>query len=254
VGLQHIVVYRMTPLVDDKTVMLWCEAANIGLRERMWPHWGRVARVRETVGEHPPTVSYMGASETVVANRPAGMDAIGILVVQGRSDYEGALGYHYALGKMPAGRSFVDGNPRPAQTFMHEVYEMACNPFLDLYWPGPGGRLFANEVADPVQREVESIRVERQAYGLDEVIESTNAVLPAYFGLSTSGQLDLLGNVRAPFWINRGGYQIVRDAEGNVAYLQKSPEDPMLAMGPEKFDPLSRTHQIMAGVRIPRVS
>jgi hypothetical protein len=134
-----------------------------------------------------------------------------IAVVDDDGDDE-AAGYHNLLGGV------VDmGQSRfPSRTLDHEALEILRNWRLDEWAPGPGGRRYAMELADPVQRDSYEVEVTI----LDETrrVVLSNWVTPAWFGLA-SGPVDYLGRLTDPFSLAPGGYAIAQEADGEIVFL-----------------------------------
>lgn len=217
----------------------WCEAANAYVREDVWPHWGPVLGNR-----NPPNFFYYGRGLNLPMALPEG--PAGILVIKPKSPDPQTGGFHYVLGKMPAGRSYLTSSD-PDRTFNHEAGEMAVNPLLDLWYSGPMGYDYAAELNDPVQGSEykKQVKVMGKTYNVDV----PNFVLPGYFGLGRdNGRYDHLGRLSRPFKIERGGYQIARLPNGDNVFL--GPNDGV-EFGATKFDELARTSQLMHKVQVP---
>lgn len=219
-------------------VEAWCEAANAYIREDVWPHWGPV------LNRNPPNIFYYGRGLDLPMTLPEG--PAGILVIKPKSPDPQTGGFHYILGKMPAGRSYLSSRD-PDKTFNHEAGEMGVNPLLDLWYDGPLGYAYAAELNDPVQGGAYKKRV--KVMGETMEVDVPNFVLPSYFGLgASSGRYDHLGQLNRPFQVQSGGYQIARLPNGDNVFM--GPNDGV-AMNWTKFDELSRTRQIMTGVQVP---
>lgn len=221
----------------------WCAAANEYIREDVWPAWERVLR------RPPPNFFYYGRGMTLPIQLPD--NPAGILLVKEQSPDPNTGGFHFFLGKMPAGRVYLSGGSS-GMVFGHETAEMAVNPLLSLWYPGPKGYDYSGEVCDPVQTQ----SYEREVRGLGRRVTVTlpNFVYPAYFGLKTGdsqidSRLDHLGRLSRPFEIARGGYQIIRLANGDTGFI--GPDHEPLMLSTPKFESLARTRQIVEGRTVP---
>ncbi len=94
-----------------------------------------------------------------------------------------------------------------ASTFVHELFELIIDPFCNSWAQMPDGRLLALETADPVQATPLEVEVSGRR------VLVSNGVLPAYFSPDSvpgvSRRLDLAGEVKHPFELLDGGYQII---------------------------------------------
>jgi hypothetical protein len=128
------------------------------------------------------------------------------------ADAANALGYHdLTKDNQPISKVFVrptiaDGE-LVSVTACHELFEMAIDPYVNLWAEGPGGKFYAMEMSDAVEETTFSV----------DGIPMSNFVHPAFFepGAHPKGtKFDHLGLVKRPFQTLKGGYQIVRDAKG----------------------------------------
>lgn len=236
--LDYIAVYRQTDLVKDEEVEGWCAAANRFLREDVWPAWGI-----ELARPHPPNVLYHGPGLTTAegAKEPPG-----IVVIKEKPEMDGVGGFHFHLGKIPVARSYILGSSLPDRTFLHEIGEMAINPYLDVWYSGPRGFLYAAEGMDPTQTQDYQINV--PVLGQYRTVMAPNFVYPAYFKPGTFGPYDHLGRIGAPYSIPDGGYQIAKDEQDRMLMLAPGGAP----FGAEKLDRMSRTNQLMRGIVVPR--
>lgn len=132
----------------------------------------------------------------------------------GTPDVADALGWHDAL---------PDGTPRlviypllldPSElgiVVTHEIGEALCDPEINRTAVGTDGVVRALEVGDPVERDSYTIKI-----GHTDVAVS-DWCTPLYFEPPsdlTNAKFDYLGNIKAPFEIRPGGYQIIyKDGE-----------------------------------------
>jgi hypothetical protein len=136
------------------------------------------------------------------------------LVCLNDADQAGALGYHDVdpHGR-PYGRAFmrdcIDNGVDPASCVSHEACEIILDPGCDVWETTPEGSKYADyarEACDPV---------ENSSYRIGDVTVS-DFVLPAYFDRAApaDAKVSFLGWT-GPFRVQKGGYQIVKDAAGN---------------------------------------
>jgi len=137
------------------------------------------------------------------------------------ADVQHALGYHdLTPDGLPLAKVFVKtalaAGESVSVTASHELVEMLADPGINLWASGPGGDLFAYESADPVEETHFPVRD----------ITLSNFVYPSYFeAFRAPGSVpfDAMGQLRSPFQVLPGGYQIVRKA-GRVSEVFGSPE------------------------------
>lgn len=137
------------------------------------------------------------------------------LVVLDNADQAGALGYHDVdpHGR-PYGRAFVkdctDNGVDPASCVSHEFCEILLDANCNTWETGPDGKQYAKEACDPVESGVYWITPDGHP-----TITVSDFVLPAYFDLHAGPDADVSYNgAKGPFAVQKGGYQIVRDASG----------------------------------------
>lgn len=229
-ALDHIAVVLH---VDDddlrRDVAFWIEACNIQLREHVAPAWGHI------LGP-PPAVFFYDTGEGLPADAAA---AVGIFRDAGNPE---AAGYHANVGKLIIGAVDLSRSSSPQRTLSHESAEITGNPWLNAWVPGPGpaGRLYAQELCDPVQRNGYFIKA--TILGETREVFVGDFVTPEYFGLSgpNRGKYSYLGLPPKPFEVVAGGYQIALEGD-NILYLPARGE----AIGLSTITrPLSRTRQI----------
>ena len=173
-----------------------------------------VAHVISPWGRQPVTVQ-VGDAEQPDPPDPA--RSIVPVVIFDDADQAGALGYHdrdpqgrpyarvFAGPVLEHGGDWVAGELSVASVISHEVLEVVIDPFVNLWADDGSGRLYALEVADPVEADT---------YRIGGVTVS-NFVLPSWFDPGASGPYDQLGLLQQPFALGAGGYAIVA-AEGGV--------------------------------------
>jgi hypothetical protein len=94
--------------------------------------------------------------------------------------------------------------------FLHELGELLVDEFIDDWIRMDSGLFIAKEVSDPVQTIPLMLYLDNGMEGL-----GSNAVTPRYFDNQApsdgSVSFDLAGEIRAPFELHPGGYQILFD-------------------------------------------
>jgi hypothetical protein len=98
----------------------------------------------------------------------------------------------------------------------HEALEMFLNVRLDRWAVAPDGTRWPVEVADPVESYKYEVNVEM--FGESRSIALSDYVLPSFWRPESTGPLDFLGLLRAPFSVAPGGYALV-EREGQVVEL-----------------------------------
>jgi hypothetical protein len=133
-------------------------------------------------------------------------------------DQAGVLGWHSeGPDGLPYGRVFVSpvldnggsaliGRLTVASVLSHEVLELFCDPSCCLE-ANTGRHRYAVEVCDPVENDSYPVSYGGVGVGV------SNFVLPAWFDPQTphGSRVDHLGNLKAPFTMDAGGYMIIDD-------------------------------------------
>jgi hypothetical protein len=136
-------------------------------------------------------------------------------------DVDGALAYHSvdALGR-PYGRMLPPADPLDATDLSHEALETMGDPTADRWVKRPDGSEVAVEVCDPVQGDP----YDQPATVLGETrqIKASNYVLPPFFDPAGVAPFDRLGNVRAPFGMSPGGYEVAATVLGETRQIKVS--------------------------------
>lgn len=195
-GGQVVALVNESTLVSDADVTAWAKALVVqaGHIASAWnlPTWYVVGPVK-------------------IAAVPAGAIP---LVCLNDADQAGALGYH---GVDPHGRPYgrcfmrdsIDNQVDPASVVSHEFCEIVLDPGCDQWEDTPEGSKFAayaREACDPV---------ESGSYRIGDISVS-DFVLPAYFDRAAPATAVVSHDgAVGPFKVQKGGYQIVRDAHGS---------------------------------------
>jgi hypothetical protein len=168
-----------------------------------------VAHLISAWGRQPVTVQVGDIDQPDASSSPD--PSVVPVVIFDDADQAGTLGYH---DRDPHGRAYARVFAAPvlehggdwartelsvASVISHEVLEVIVDPYVNLWADDGAGRLYALEVADPV---------EAATYRIGGVTVS-NFVLPAWFDPGAPGPYDQLGSLRAPFALDDGGYAIV---------------------------------------------
>lgn len=144
---------------------------------------------------------------------PAGQVGTGCpCTISDTPDQPGALGYH---DEGPDGKPYikvfvVDGYDWVV-TLSHEVLELTGNPAANLWADAPDGSDYARELCDAVERDT-------YAKG---GLNVSNFLYPAAFDPNAQPieKLDHLGNLKAPFTMTSGGYEIHRTEPGATSQV-----------------------------------
>lgn len=136
-------------------------------------------------------------------------------IFQDEDPEEGALGHHFLTPNgMPCTivgvQTTLNDGELVSVTAAHEAAEMLVDPGVAMGYQAPDGTWYAAEVCDAVEEEIFKIKVKDSKGHLVDV-ETSNFVYPAYFegfraALPGHQKYDHLGNLKAPFSINHGGY------------------------------------------------
>lgn len=202
-------------------------AVAVQLARDVAPAWGlsvpRVdTRVYEAIGDVPS-------------------DALPIILLPD-SDLAGYLGYHgeTASGLVYA-RVFTRGQALAdvSRAISHEAVEALVDPSCNRWVEGPGGAMFALEVADPVEAD---------GYPIDLgglTVHVSDFVLPAWFDPATPADAptDHLGLVKGAWQIRPNGYALLLGRCGEVGTM---PRD--AAGTPAKRHPAARTARRRMGL------
>jgi hypothetical protein len=123
----------------------------------------------------------------------------------------GALGFHADFGGIAYGEIKAQDPISTLITLGHEGIEGNIDPTAD-QWIGSR----AKEGCDAVQSDTAPASPPPRIGSEVRPQLLTNYVLPAYFDPDSSGPWDKMGRVKAPLTPTPGGYEITRDAAGNV--------------------------------------
>jgi len=122
----------------------------------------------------------------------------------------GALAYHFVQDNgIPAGKigvkTTIDAGESVSSATSHEAVELQCDIFCASWsYSDRLQCLVATEACDPVQADTYTVKT-----GDGTLISVSNFVTPYYFTENPLGHsLDHLGNLKQPFDIGKGGYQI----------------------------------------------
>jgi len=203
--MRHIAVVNESKKVTLDQARLMTEACNIQIIRHAAPAWGKIAM---------PVLFYEVASAV-----PADGDLIVILDSPDEAD---ALGYHTETpdGRV-YGRVFVNpvldskgtilkGALSVSSVLSHEVMEQFIDPDINLWADDGLGKLYAIEVADPVENDSYIVKV-----GTKPVTVS-DFVFPEWFDRENrrGTRYNQLATLKGPFTMRPGGYVVLRDEKG----------------------------------------
>lgn len=144
------------------------------------------------------------------------------MVFLDNADQPGALAYHdLTPDGLPVAKVFVkttlDDKQLVSVSASHELVEMLVDPAINMWTNGPSSvTMYAYESADPVEETDFPVNG----------IPMSNFVYPAYFESFRkpgSVQFDQMKQVKAPFEILKGGYQIIfRNGKTTQVYGSKA--------------------------------
>jgi len=187
-------------------------------------------------GKEPPLVTVFDDLDKVPRERPCNP----VMIVDGTEDPT-TLGYHFvspfwgpaSRASLETASGILDGDESLCETVCHEVLEILCDPFVNLWMDGPApsylepgedwgdGWQYALEVCDAVQTTYPV-----KLWGLTGVSEAkaANFVTPAWFDSvmaqnqgaidtwrATGRGFDHAGQLKRPFAIGPHGYAPVRN-------------------------------------------
>lgn len=202
---KHIAVLDHSTKMDDRDVAFQTEACRIQLAEHIAPLWDKEA----------PGMMYYGKADKLDPDQAAILSYVND---DGNAD---SAGYHAELAGLVYGLVDVGQAYRPGVTLSHEASEMYGNARLNRLVPGPHGRRYYVELADPVQRQ--TYKIKATILGQTREVEVSDFVLPAWFGMKNpdgSTKTTYMGQPLKPFQIAPGGYQIALDDQtGEVLFL-----------------------------------
>lgn len=87
--------------------------------------------------------------------------------------------------------------------FTHELWEQLADPGLTRTQQGTDGRIWANEVADPVESDTDGY-YRKGRNGVKVLI--SDFITDKWFGAAVNGPYDFLGHIQKPLEIRPGGY------------------------------------------------
>lgn len=201
--MRHIAVVNQSKRLTNAEVAIMTEACNVQVYRHAAPAWGKL----------PMHVGFYLA-ETMV---PKDADPI---VIFDSPDEADALGYHSETpdGKV-YGKVFVDpvldnrgavmkGGLSVSAVLSHEVLEQFVDPDCNLWADGGDGKLYAIEVADPVEADAYTITV------AGKKVAVSNFVFPEWFDKENrpGARFDYMKVLKKPFTMSKGGYMIVMRA------------------------------------------
>lgn len=135
---------------------------------------------------------------------PAGAESI-TLVDHG--NVQGALAYHELVNGVPDSIIYVGTSKYYGYNwtvgFTHELFEMLADPGLNHTAQDATGKIWAQEICDPVESDADGFPVP----GLNgKPVQISDFVTEKWAGALTSGPYDYMNHIQAPLVIDKGGY------------------------------------------------
>jgi hypothetical protein len=229
----HILLRRRTDYIDDEDMAFVEKALAIQLRE-----------AADKYGFAPPGMTFTTEHAIVGDGEAAGMDFMDDDGVPGAVAHHGYFaGLPWSIiGCRETGSWTVAGS--------HEALEYLVNLRLDQWAVGPEGSLWPMEIADPVESDVYSIRVE--LFGKVRHVEVSNYVYPSYWREGSNGPWDRMGVLPGPFTIAPGGYALA-EVDGELIEMGATSMSARHAPGYSTKRPGARASQLLrahqAGLR-----
>jgi hypothetical protein len=203
--MRHIAVVNESKKVTLDQARLMTEACNIQLTRHAAPAWGKVTM---------PVIFYELA--TMV---PKDGDLIVLLDSPDEAD---ALGYHtetpdgrvygrvFVNPVLDAGGTILKGALSVSCVLSHEVLEQFIDPDINLWADDGRGKLYAIEVADPVENDAYNVKVGTKPVAVSDF------VFPEWFDRENrrGTRYNQLATLKGPFTMRTGGYVVLRNEEG----------------------------------------
>lgn len=135
-----------------------------------------------------------------------------------RPDIPNALAYHYVKDGVPYAKIFIGTSRYYGYSWTvaltHELWEMLVDPVVVRTEQSPDGRIWAGEVADPV--EADSLGYTRKGANGKPVLIS-DFITEKWFGAEQVGDYDFAHHVQDPLAILKDGYAQYWNGVGWVA-------------------------------------
>lgn len=195
---------------SDADLPALANALQIHATRDLLPIWGKQVQVYYTPAGHYVPADHWG------------------LYLLNNADQAGALGVHdvtpsfLPLGKVFVNTTLSDGG-LVSVTASHEFDEIIGDPWVNML-AQKGSVLYAWELNDAVERDQDGFDVDVPANfaGGPAKVRLSNFVLPAWFEEgNTTGPYDFMGQLKAPFTLNAGGYANILDLNNQAAGWQQ---------------------------------
>ncbi len=227
-GSRHIAVVNRSAYADHVLAAFAVEAARTQLQEHL-------------PAAFPGSAVWTIGLYADAADIGAELFHIPILLLDDDGD-PGSLAWHSAAGGLLGGAVTCKGQPDWPSALMHEIVELAMDPYLTRWVTMPDGRQVAYEVADPVQDDEYPISATIE--GRTRTVMASNFVTAAWFRADAEAvPFDHMRSLGAPFELGRG-YRIVKDTEGvtgtEFGYAMRN-------LSARKFQAGSRTARRLSG-------
>jgi hypothetical protein len=184
------------------------DPAQLALRVNAWDAQAREFAARWNV-EYKPVVLYATPDDL-----PTDTGEFQLLTIEDDIEAPNAEGFHDDQLGVIFARVLPENNCEAAP---HEILEMMADATCDQYRDiGDGsGRQIALEVCDPVEEDSypQSASIGDQP---PQDVPITNYVLPSYFDPKGTAPFDRMGKLSAPFSMDAGAYQIIREPDGST--------------------------------------
>jgi len=208
----QIAVINLSPRINDSDVHLLAAAAQRHLVDvaQLWrrvPLPVVVLRPKDPLGSAVWPI-YLRGSLSVP-------DALGDHDVTSDGRPRGEVGLSEILD---SGGTLFEGADSVSACLTHEAAEIDGDEFASFWADMPLGTPIAPratqiclELCDPVEMDVYHVQIGKQAVAV------SNFVGPAYFnaGAPKGSRFDMMGKLAAPFTMTKGGYLILRNADGS---------------------------------------
>lgn len=214
--------------LSDADAALACRAVAHQVRYHANPAWQCHTPAVVFAGHIDPASEPQDGSLRLPAGVPPGSHVIGFFDSDAEPD---ALAWHTEgpdgtfFGRVNVG-AILDNGGAPlwggtddaltvSGAFSHEVLEDLCDAYVNRWALGPDGRLWALEVADPVESWGYRVTVDGQP------VQVSDFVFPAWFDEATpaGARTNHTGRALAPFSLAQGGYAVVWSPGGQPSQV-----------------------------------
>lgn len=185
---QKIYVRNLSTFVSDKEVKNDLPAFQAATSKDFAPYWR------------------VDAELVFIGKKTAPRGAITITLLD-TSDVKNALAYHELTDGVPNSKIFVGTSKYYGYAwtvgFTHELWEQLADPSLVRTAQSFDGRIWANEIADPV--EADNLGYTRPGADGSPVLIS-DFITDKWYGAEVAGPYDFMNHVQTPLEVLKGGY------------------------------------------------